>query len=772
MFFKTQNILFFLLTLLFMSIEPVLAVESDGEITGRSTFGGGLQTTPTQFYRNKGIWFWQQGNLNNAIALWQKEVSIYHAQKLNQKEIEAVLRIAQAHIKLGKFPLAITQLNRAETIPSSNNHLKALIQTEIGNAENQMGKYFKAVSAYKKSLKFKNSVLTINNLVIALQKLSESSLLKAIEAYQDARKYDQLAKNYQSQALKYAKSAITISQGQTSLSSLDSLIQWHNLTNQLNHEQIARGRAILAKLPPSRSLVFSMLNWSKIDVEQTESWLNSAQYLAQRLGDRSLSSHVFLKLGHFYNRSGKLHQALSYARSAQSLSGSKLPSDNLYRSQWLAAQIAEKMKKDELAMDNYLQAIASIDILARNIEPTSRKEITQFNQKIQPVYRDALEFILNKPNIKSTDKEQALVIFDKLRLSQLRSYFGDSCFEIEPRKIRNSRNKNRNAVSINSIVLKNKTVFILELPNGQLVKSEAKIKKSKLIKQASQWHQKLTLGYGLEFRSYSRLFYKWIIKPFEAELERVNPDVLVFTHDSILRNLPMATLDDHTGFLIEKWAVVSSIGIKSTSKPADESELKVLAFGLSKPKQQGWSTLEMVVSEVKAVNQSVGGQKFLNQDFTLSNLRKQLQQDNYSVVHLATHGYFGSSAEDSFILAYDQKIDLLELDDILRQASYNPNLLVLSACQTAIDNELAFLGLAGVAAKSGINSTLGSLWEVDDLIQSEVMREFYSDIKNDLSNPTVRQSQSYAIALQKIQIEQINLLVHPRTWAALTLINN
>jgi CHAT domain-containing protein len=754
-FSKPQKILFFLLMLLSISMQSVLAVESDA-----------------QSHRQLGIMYWQKGNLNQAVAEWKKEAAIYHAQKRNKEEIEAVLRISQANRKLGQFSLAVARLNQVYPQSGSNNHLKALIQTEIGNAENHMGKYSKAVSAYKNSLEIENSVTTLNNLVITLQKLSQSSSLKGREAYQDAQKYDQLAKDYDSQALKYAKSAITSSQGQTSLSSVRALIQWHNLTHKLNHEQLARGRAILVKLPLSRSLVFSMLNWARIDGEKADLWLNEAKYLAQRLGDRTLESYVFLELGHFYNRWGKLQQALASAQTAESIASEKPSSDSLYRSQWLAGKIAQKMSSKSLAIKNYRNAITSIDILARNVEPTSSKEITQFNQEIQPVYRDALEFILNKPNIRQTELLEALVISDKLRLSELRSYFGDSCFKIESRKTRSLTLKNQNAVSINSIVLKNKTVFIFEFPNGKLVKKETKIKKSTLIKESRQWYKELKKGYTLEFLTRSRLFYKWIIKPFEAELKQANPDVLIFTHDSILRNLPMAALSNDQGFLIEKWAVVSSIGLKSTSKPAKKSKPKALVFGLSKPKQPDWSTLKMVNPEVNAVNQSLDGQKFLNQDFTLSNLRKQLQQDNYSVIHLATHGYFGGSAEDSFILAYDQKIDLLELDDILKQAQENPNLLVLSACQTAINSDLAFLGLAGVATKSGINSTLGSLWEVDDLIQSEVMREFYSDLENDLFYPTIRQSQRYAIALQKIQIEQINLLINPRIWAALTLISD
>jgi CHAT domain-containing protein len=36
----------------------------------------------------------------------------------------------------------------------------------------------------------------------------------------------------------------------------------------------------------------------------------------------------------------------------------------------------------------------------------------------------------------------------------------------------------------------------------------------------------------------------------------------------------------------------------------------------------------------------------------------------------------------------------------------------------------------------------------------------------------MKPSQRYALALQKIQIEQIRSLVHPQIWAALTLIGD
>lgn len=56
-------------------------------------------------------------------------------------------------------------------------------------------------------------------------------------------------------------------------------------------------------------------------------------------------------------------------------------------------------------------------------------------------------------------------------------------------------------------------------------------------------------------------------------------------------------------------------------------------------------------------------------------------------------------------------------------------LLVLSACRTALGDREAELGFGGLAVKSGAKSALGSLWYVDDGGTLGLISEFYGQLR-------------------------------------------
>ncbi|NJK27840.1 MAG: CHAT domain-containing protein [Coleofasciculaceae cyanobacterium SM2_3_26] len=93
-------------------------------------------------------------------------------------------------------------------------------------------------------------------------------------------------------------------------------------------------------------------------------------------------------------------------------------------------------------------------------------------------------------------------------------------------------------------------------------------------------------------------------------------------------------------------------------------------------------------------------------------------------------------------------------------------LLVLSACQTAVGDDRAALGLAGVAVRAGARSTLASLWSVNDEATSLLMTRFYQE----LADPSVTKAEALRRA-------QVSLLQNPETedpflWAAFVLVGN
>ena len=97
----------------------------------------------------------------------------------------------------------------------------------------------------------------------------------------------------------------------------------------------------------------------------------------------------------------------------------------------------------------------------------------------------------------------------------------------------------------------------------------------------------------------------------------------------------------------------------------------------------------------------------------------------------------------------------------------NPiELLTLSACQTALGDERAALGLAGVAIKTGAQSVLASLWFVNDESTTLLMQEFYRQ----LQKPDMTKAKALQQAQIKVATEQ--RFRHPAYWAAFLLIGN
>ncbi len=747
----------------FISLLLVLFIAPSGQAEKRTIM---RESTTAEYQSNLGAYYWQKGDYHQAIDAWEVEAEIYRSLGLPNSEALANLKIAQTYISLGKLEIAtfmLRKLLRSVREPS----IEARIWNQLGIAYSRNGENESAISAYKKSLEKEKNLKILNNLAEAERKRAIMAQLLSISASkkEETQKYLNQAKIHQESAIFYAQSALHKSDvGESPSDELIALIQWAELSpTGLDVEELERGRRILANLPNSRTKVYLGINWAKLDRKHTTHWLSQSALVAKKTGDAIAESYALLELGLLAEKSGNLQMAQDYAYNASLLAQSEFAMDSLYRSQWLAARIYERTGNRDGAISSYRNAISSYGNLSSSFEHIDVERRINFKEEIEAMYRNYLELLHSTSEYSQSKMESALYVSSLLRLEELRNYFGDNCIEISG-EISEFKNvlAEKNAVMISSIILENQTHFYLQLPDGTLHHSKADLSDEEINKMVSSWYETLKQGNGIQYKKGSLLLYDLIIRPFETELDRIDPDTIVFVHDGILRNVPPAALHDGEKYLAEKWASVSSLGFNFRAVPSSPQS-EVAAFGLS-VERDGWSPLTFVPIEIENVTKVVKGKKFLDKDFTTDVFQKQITQERYSIVHLATHGYFGGVAENSFILAYDKSLNAIEIKDVLINSQANIDLLVFSACETAIGSNSSALGLAGVAKRSGANTVLGSYWAVKDSAQAELMKDFYFLVKKKKLSP--------AEAVRQIQIKQIQQDAFADIWAALNLIGD
>ena len=235
----------------------------------------------------------------------------------------------------------------------------------------------------------------------------------------------------------------------------------------------------------------------------------------------------------------------------------------------------------------------------------------------------------------------------------------------------------------------------------------------------------------------------------------------------------MSVLHDGQQYLIEKYAIALSPGLQLIEPQAiAQQQLRALIAGLTEARA-GFAPLKYVVDELNTVQSQVTEtERLLDSDFTSTAFQAQINQLPFPVVHLATHGQFSSQAENTFLLTWNDRINVNQLNSLLR--SRNPReeealeLLVLSACETLTGDRRAALGLAGIAIRAGARSTLATLWRVNDEATALLMGEFYQELASQNTSSTKAEALRHA-QLTLLQNSRFN---RPHFWAPYVLVGN
>jgi filamentous hemagglutinin family protein len=288
--------------------------------------------------------------------------------------------------------------------------------------------------------------------------------------------------------------------------------------------------------------------------------------------------------------------------------------------------------------------------------------------------------------------------------------------------------------------------------------------------------------------------YQWTIAPIEAQLTEQKITNLVFIPDAGLRAIPYAALHDGKQFLVEKYSIglMPSLSLTDTSYTNIHNS-QVLAIGVSES-TQGSSPLPAVPTELSTLMQlwRRRGTSFLNNNATLENLKQTRQANPYGIIHMATHANFIAGATDkSYIQLWNERLQI----DQIRQLGWNDppvEMLVLSACRTALGDIQSELGFAGLAVQAGVKTVVASLWYVSDSATTALMAKFYEQLNSaPIKADALRQAQ-IAMAQGKVYIANGHLqgvtgmdsialplgidsaqeFSHPYYWASFTMVGN
>ncbi len=549
-------------------------------------------------------------------------------------------------------------------------------------------------------------------------------------------------------------------------------------------------------------------NISAVNAVVYDALTNALAALDKANGQSRLKAELTASLAHLYHRQERNAEAILLINRAIVLANQDRSTELLLQLEATLAEYQLLQGDKEGALASYALAVNDLVSIRSDLPITMPDGKSAIDVLIDPIHRNYVDLLLQTASTSNSAELRSILAksmenMEAIKEADMQDFFLGRCSIFSKKDNDWWAHPLKDAVIVYPILLKDRIELLVK--NGEEISRHTiNVDGARVREQAASLQQ--ALHSGKDYRSAAKDLYQWLFAPLKQALEARHVTTIVYVPDRSLRAVPFSVLNDGRQFLVEKYAIVTLPGLSfqdlNTQTPAHKN-MHTLVAGLSKPdgasiddlpenivdkllNKSDKSTivdntksadryalikelsLPNIEQEIQSVGQNYQSRTLLNNQFTASALRSDIETGNYGKVHIASHGYFGKNAKDSFVMAYDKNLTLLDFEGSLgsdRLKQQPLDLLTLSACETAEGDDRMLLGFSGLAVKSNVLSAIGSLWAINDQAAMEFMRLFYDGLSNSLNK---------AQAMQQAQVAMIKSkkFRHPFYWSPFILIGS
>jgi CHAT domain-containing protein len=734
--------------------------------------------TPRRSHLDSGLKAFQRGAMEEAIANWSDALRSAEAAGHLAEHVTALEYLARAYASLGRYSQAIqtlrTALNMAEPLPEL---ATIALLAALGNAHVAVGPPEVAESYLQRGLRLARQYRETGRTAAILNDLGNlhagrNKLEEAVAAYRESAGLARGAELRLLAARALGNAAHALRQ-QGKLDEAQAALQaaWMEVRQAAaSHETVLTWIQLgLA----SRDLGAQAAEATGRLFRDAANALNEAGTMAEQIGDARAASYAWGHLGALYEAGQRFEEALRLSRKAIFFAQRANAPESLYRWQWQVARLLKRVATPDEAIGSYRRAVHTLQSIRQEFS-TGPGPVSSFRDTVGRVYFELVDLLLQRagslqdPARVAAHLVEARDTVELFKVAELRDYFRDDCVDTALSTATKLDVVSASAAVVYPVLLPDRIELLVSLPTG-LKRFSLPVSADTLTAETRQFRLALEKRTTREFLPRAQQLYRWLIAPLEADLAAAAINTVVFVPDGPLRTISMAALHDGERFLVEKYALAVTPGLALTDpRPIARERLKVLALGVTES-VQGFPPLPNVATELEVLRDLFASTTLLNNAFSVSALERELKQEPFTILHIASHGEFGNDVKDTFLLTFDDRLTMDRLNQVVGLLKYRKEpleLLTLSACDTAAGDDRAALGLAGVAIKAGARSALATLWNINDVASSRLVAEFYRELKD----PSV----SRAAALQRAQMKMLSdpRYDHPGFWSPFLLINN